>query len=208
MREGCRTACIRALRPAEGAEASQSAVHRRGCPLVVAIALLFGSKFIVEQFNAEAAAALRFAAPLVPILALTRLLQANLQGFGHLIAGQLPEAIVQPGAMMLLSIVAFAGTSAPDTGQMAFTLQLAATLLALSFGAALQRRRLPVVPGGGARYRSREWLATGFTFMWLIAMSAILTNVDTILIGVLRGPGGCRRLFALPASSRCWSGCL
>ena len=42
-----------------------------------------------------------------------------------------------------------------------------------------------MVARGTAR---REWLATGFTFMWLIAMSAILTNVDTILIGVLRGP--------------------
>jgi O-antigen/teichoic acid export membrane protein len=40
---------------------------------------------------------------LVPLIAFARLRQAALQGFGRVVAGQVPEGVVQPAIMMLLA---------------------------------------------------------------------------------------------------------
>jgi O-antigen/teichoic acid export membrane protein len=156
---------------------------------IVAIVLVSAANFVLAPFNADAAAALKLAAPLVPVLALARLQQANLQGFGHLVAGQVPESLVQPAVMMILSVIAIAGFRVAGTAGVALALQFAATLSALALAIVLLRRRLPAsLRAASTDYRTRDWLTAGFTFMWLIGMSAILTNVDTILVGTLRGP--------------------
>lgn len=157
--------------------------------LVVLAALLAGTLIDVGPKHADAARALQLAVVLVPILALARIRQATLQGFGHLVAGQLPEVIVQPAILIALAGVTAASLQLPRTAEFALTLQVIAAASALALGAALQWRYLPLQPREVAPvYDTRHWLTAGATFMWLVCMSAILTNADTILVGALMSP--------------------
>ncbi len=157
--------------------------------LVVLAVLLAGTLMDVGPRHADAARALRLAVVLVPILALARIRQATLQGFGHLVAGQLPEVIVQPAILIALAGVTAASLQLPRTAEFALTLQIIAAAAALALGAALQWRYLPSPPREVApAYMTRHWLTAGATFMWLVCMSAILTNADTILVGTLMSP--------------------
>lgn len=157
--------------------------------LVVAAVTYVGAFEWIDAASADAAKAIQLAIVLIPVLAFARLRQATLQGLDHMIAGQLPEAIVQPVVMILLAGITAAWISIPRTAGLALTLQLIASGSALLLGIVLLRRHLPAQLGAiAAAYRTREWLAAGMTFMWLIGMSAILTNADTILVGALKGP--------------------
>lgn len=157
--------------------------------LIVAAVLLAGTWIYAGPDSADAVRALQLSAVLVPILALARIRQATLQGFGHLVAGQLPEAIVQPAILIVLAGVTAVSLRLPRTAEFALTLQIVAAACALLLGAVLQRRYLPPPPSEVAPvYATRQWLAAGMTFMWLVGMSAVLTNADTILVGTLMSP--------------------
>ncbi len=156
---------------------------------VVAAALWAGTRMLAETANALAMQSLQFAIVLVPILALARVRQATLQGFGHLVAGQLPEAIVQPVILMALVGITAVTLQLPRTAGLALVLQVIAATSALVLGVILQRRYLPSSPRDAEPvYVTRQWLTTGLNFMWLVSMSAVLINIDTILVGTLMSP--------------------
>lgn len=156
---------------------------------VVAAALWAGARLTAGTVGSLSAQSLLFAVVLVPILALARVRQATLQGFGHLVAGQLPEAIVQPAILMALAGITALSLQLPRTAGFALVLQVIAAASALVLGAVLQRRYLPSGPREAEPiYLTREWLTGGLGFMWLVGMSAVLTNIDTILVGMLMSP--------------------
>lgn len=160
-----------------------------GASIVVVVAILAGAVLFVEPADADMARAMQLGVVLIPILAFARLRQATLQGFGHMVAGQLPEAIVQPGIMILLTVITAAFLPVSRSAGLALVLQVIAAGSALALGFILLRRHLPAgIAAVAATFRTREWLAAGATFMWLVGMSAILTNADTILVGALIGP--------------------
>ena len=155
----------------------------------VSVVLIAISTWILAPEDSQLALAMLLAAVLVPIVAFVRLRQATLQGLGHVVVGQLPEAIVQPATLVLLTLAAAIVVQGPRTPVFPFGLQVAAAAAALAFGAVLLRRRRPrellaAAPNGQAR----KWLGTGLAFMWLVAMSSLHANVDTILVGALAGP--------------------
>jgi O-antigen/teichoic acid export membrane protein len=157
--------------------------------LVVAAALWAGTRMLPGTDSALAAQSLQFAIVLVPILAFARVRQATLQGFGHVVAGQLPEAIVQPTILMALAGITAVSLQLPRAAEFALVLQVIASTSALVLGAVLQRRYLPPGPREAYPvYLTRQWLTTGLNFMWLVGMSAVLTNIDTILVGALMSP--------------------
>lgn len=130
------------------------------------------------------------AALLVPIIAALRLHQAVLQGLGQVPVGLVSESIVQPGMLAVLTIAVAALALLPRTATTAVALQATAAAVALIVAVSLLRSRLlratpPTDAGGGT---TGPWLAAGATFMWLIAMSVTLVNVDTLLVGAQLGP--------------------
>jgi O-antigen/teichoic acid export membrane protein len=130
------------------------------------------------------------AALLVPIIAALRLHQAVLQGLGQVPVGLVSESIVQPGMLAALTVAVAALAYLPRTATTAITLQAASAAVALIVAASLLRSRLPraTSPADLGDGKSGPWLAAGATFMWLIAMSVALVNVDTLLVGVQLGP--------------------
>jgi O-antigen/teichoic acid export membrane protein len=133
--------------------------------------------------------ALAFAAALVPVIAFVRVQQAALQGLGHVAAGLTAESLLQPLVLVaLLLVLVTAGPLRADSAT-ALALQVCASGIALLAASLLLRRHLPApVAEAAASFRSREWLASGVVFMWLVGMSAALVNADTLLVGALLGP--------------------
>jgi O-antigen/teichoic acid export membrane protein len=157
--------------------------------LVVMAILLAGTNMVAESDTAHLARAMQLAIVLVPLLALARLRQATLQGLDHMIAGLVPESIVQPAVMILLAGATAVWLPVPHSGGFAVVLQVIASLTALTLGLVLLRRCLPQqLTGVAPAYQTRQWLTAGLTFMWLVGMSAVLTNADTILVGTLMSP--------------------
>lgn len=155
--------------------------------VIVCVLVLVASRFRAP--DAEMAVAFGFAAALVPVIAFVRLQQAALQGLGHVPVGLAAESLIQPLMLAALLLALVAGGPLQPGSTTAFALQLCASGTALVAASLFLRRRLPTpVAAALVRFRDREWLAAGAVFMWLIGMSAVLVNVDTLLVGALLGP--------------------
>lgn len=125
----------------------------------------------------------------VPLVAYARIRQAALQGLGRVPLAQLPETIVQPGLVLVLVLISHSYLTSMNATYLPVFLYVAATAVVCVFGAMLLFGSVPlavrqVVP----RYRTREWLQQAIPFVWMLSMNAIVTHVDTIALGVLRGP--------------------
>lgn len=165
---------------------------RRSTQLVVAVASVVAIAAAVaihhwgDRLTQTEAAAFSAAMLLVPLTAFARIRQAALQGFGRVALGQLPEALVQPFTMLFLVTLAGFIAMVPPTGIGAIALQCSAAALACVMGVVLLRRVLPrelatAVP----RYRLGSWLAGAAPLVWTLAMNVVLSNADTLLVGLL-----------------------
>lgn len=156
--------------------------------LVIACALILVA-LRYQAADAQMAAALAFAAALVPLIAFVRLQQAALQGLGQVPVGLAAESLVQPLMLAALLLTLVAGGMLQRSSTTALALQVSASGTALVVASLLLRRRLPApAAAASARFRDREWIASGAVFMWLVGMSAALVNIDTLLVGALLGP--------------------
>lgn len=126
---------------------------------------------------------------LIPLIAFARLRQAALQGFGRVVAGQIPEALVQPAIMILLAWTIFLALPQCRSSQSMLTMQVIASAVACFLGVALFRRSVASqVEAVAPRYLTGAWLSAGLHFMWLAGMTSVLTNSDTILLGLMTSP--------------------
>lgn len=125
---------------------------------------------------------------LVPVIALTALRQAAMQGLGRVVVGRLPETIVAPALF-----IALVGGAALATGSLspasAVALQVVATAFAFVFGAYLLRGTLPaasrLVPPA---YHTGDWARSALPLFAMSAVTAVNAQVGTIFLGALAGP--------------------
>jgi O-antigen/teichoic acid export membrane protein len=125
---------------------------------------------------------------LVPLVAVISIRQAAMQGFGAVVRGRVPEALVAPLvtiAFILVLEASFAtGISASDA---VGAYVLAAALTAL-LGGYLLRRTLPrVVRGAVSRYDTRVWLLAARPIFLTSGIEAVSLQAGTILTGALAG---------------------
>lgn len=133
----------------------------------------------------------QFGMILVPIIAIARLRQGALQGLGKVVAGQMPEAIVQPTTVIALTLGVGVMVMIPRSGQAALTIQLVASGLACALGVILLRRSMPPeLASAVPTHDRRQWTRSGLHFTWLVTMTALLTHADVILLGLIQGPSG------------------
>lgn len=184
------TAMLRAV----GDWAHAAGFLRRSLQIVLATSVLAGAATfaaahaVLAPASMDAARALALAAALVPIVALARLRQALQQGLGHVASGLAPEYILQPLIVIALAVAFVRAAPVTLTAGTAMVLQLVAAGLALVLGIWFLRRQLPpplrqAIP----RFRTGAWWRAGITFMWLVTMTTVLTNIDTILVGRIAG---------------------
>ena len=125
----------------------------------------------------------------VPVIAYSRIRQAALQGLGKVATGQLPEMLIQPGLLLVLVFLwyRYAG---PDTGPTyePVVLYVLASVVACCIGAVMLRAATPLaILQVAPTYQTREWLRQAIPFAWLLSMNAVVTHLDTIVVGFMRG---------------------
>jgi O-antigen/teichoic acid export membrane protein len=155
---------------------------------VLALAAAVSARLLATEPGSEMAIALQLGMIIVPLVAISRLRQAALQGLGRVVWGQTPETLVQPlvllcclGAMYLLQGV-------PRTGPTAVILHTAAAAVACAGGIAFLHRSLPArAKTAPAAYQTRAWFTGAMPFLWILGMNVIVTYTDVIMLGLLVG---------------------
>lgn len=122
---------------------------------------------------------------LVPLLAFGALRAGALRGLQHVVLAQVPEMIVKPGVMLILTLML--GLAVPATAQSAMTMQLAAVGTAFALGTVFLWRRRPASLRLSADYRSPPagplWKAA-LTMALAAGMNQINNHADILMIGV------------------------
>jgi O-antigen/teichoic acid export membrane protein len=145
---------------------------------------LFSSS--IEQ---RTAATFGVALLLLPLITLTRVRQAILQGLHHVVVAQLPETLLQP--LLLLALVAAVGLwyRTTLTAPVAMGLNVAATAIAFLAGWILLWQRLPrrekdepPTPGNWS------WVRSSLPLMCFAAVNVLSGEIDLLILGALREP--------------------
>lgn len=123
---------------------------------------------------------------LVPVLALTILRQAALQGLHRVVLGRVPDTLVLPGVLLVLVVVAADRLGDRFDAEWATSLNVAAAAAAFILGAVLLRALVPTpVRTAVPEYDSRAWIRGGLPLLGLALLLVVNMQVGTILLGAL-----------------------
>jgi O-antigen/teichoic acid export membrane protein len=124
---------------------------------------------------------------IVPVLALTNVREGAMQGLGRIIPSRLPEDLIRPSAFILLLVVGWDALSLSRSAPVAMALQGVATVLSFLVGLLLLRRALPTqLSSTVGDLRIAGWVRQGLPFVVLRALNTLLSQIDIILVGLLR----------------------
>lgn len=126
---------------------------------------------------------------IIPLAALTRVLQAATRGLHHIVAGFIPELVVTPGLLLLLIALGWLGFVRPLDATWAIGVTVAATAVGAATAAFVLVRRLPrALAGVKARTEGRAWIATAMPLLLIGGMQMVIRQADIVLLGLIRGP--------------------
>ena len=157
--------------------------------LALVLAAAAGSWVVFGHTPARMTDTFWMALPFVPLIALTRVRQATMQGLHRVALGAMPEQLVQPALFFafLAAVYVLRARLAPQTAMGA---NVAAMACAFLLGAWLLSRNLPPqVKSAAPVYRNRDWTASALPLMFLAGISALFGQADTLILGAFRGGG-------------------
>jgi O-antigen/teichoic acid export membrane protein len=124
--------------------------------------------------------------PLIPLISLTLLRHAAIQGLHRVVLARLPDTVVMPGSYLVFALIAAWALGGRFTATWAIALNVSAAAIAFAVGAALLRWSLPAgVRQSKPEYEQRDWARSAVP---LLVMSMLLTlnnQIGTILLGAL-----------------------
>lgn len=141
------------------------------------------------QHNQFLMYALWIAALLIPLKALILLRASALQGFHHIVQGQLPDLLVSPALFFLLTGTAALIMWGKLSISLVMVLRVFASLVTLGYSVVLLIRILPKqLSHTRANYDDRSlWFRTIPPMLWLGVTGIILARADFLLLAPLRG---------------------
>jgi O-antigen/teichoic acid export membrane protein len=157
--------------------------------VAVALAAAAVAFWIVPQGNNSALLAFFLAMLSLPLMALTTLRQATLQGLNKLVLSQIPELAIQPLLFMVLLGGGYFFMPGSIDVVMVMGLQIATVFIAFVVGSITLVRSLPstfnaVKPD----YQNiKAWLRSVVPFILISATILINTRTDAIMLGALIG---------------------
>lgn len=160
--------------------------------LLASFALAVGAaalaKVVLSGRDAQSVAVFWLALVLLPLITLTRVRQAALQGLNILVFGQLPETIVQPSMFLLLLAAAYWTLGKHLTATWAMGMNVAATAVAFVIGALLLRKYLPAAAKSAKpAYPDWAWLRSALPLMFLSSVAVIYGQADVLILGAIKG---------------------
>jgi O-antigen/teichoic acid export membrane protein len=125
---------------------------------------------------------------LVPLISLTSLRQAAMQGLGRVVLGRLPETVIAPLLAILFVLVAYGALGDDLSASWAIALQVSAAGAAFVLGAWFLRRTLPSDARAAApTYETREWLRSALPLFLMSGLLALNMQLGTIFLGSMEG---------------------
>jgi O-antigen/teichoic acid export membrane protein len=122
---------------------------------------------------------------LIPIVAVTSIRQAAMQGLGRVVLGRTPETLVAPALFLVL--VSSTWILAGDlSATWAVALQVTAAFVALVIGVVLLRRVLPPgVTAERSEYDMKAWIRSAIPLLVFSLVQALNVQIEVILLGAL-----------------------
>jgi O-antigen/teichoic acid export membrane protein len=126
---------------------------------------------------------------LVPLISLTRLRQATLQGLHRVVLGSIPERLILP-VLLLVSLVAIDLSHLRLAASTAMALNVAATSIAFGVGTWLLRRNLPSpIRDVEPEYQRARWARSAWPILLFSGAGIVFAQADILILGSLKGPG-------------------
>jgi O-antigen/teichoic acid export membrane protein len=126
---------------------------------------------------------------LVPLISLTRLRQATLQGLHRVVLGSIPERLILP-VLLLVSLVAIDLSHLRLAASTAMALNVAATSIAFGVGTWLLRRNLPLaIRDVEPEYQRARWARSAWPILLFSGAGIVFAQADILILGSLKGPG-------------------
>jgi len=122
---------------------------------------------------------------LVPLFALASVSAGALQGLGHPVLSQVPEQLIRP-TLLLSGLAILTLSQAKLTAEMALSMQIGASLLALVVGIwTLVAQTGPAVRKAAAAMHRTQWVRQSFPFLLLSGAQVLNNQINIILLGAL-----------------------
>jgi len=166
------------------ARANQAVLISSG--LAIAIGVVIG--FVVNGGRPELRNPYFVALLLVPVIALTSIRQAAMQGLNRVVLGRTPETLVAPALFLAFVATAYAAASDSLSATWVVALQVAASVVALVAGGLLLWRALPdPAKTDPAEYETRQWIRSALPLLVFAAVQTLNTQIEVVLLGAIKG---------------------
>ncbi|MHC4359170.1 MAG: oligosaccharide flippase family protein, partial [Planctomycetota bacterium] len=126
--------------------------------------------------------------PLLPLVTLTRLRQAAMQGLHRVVVGQLPELLILP--MLFISLIggAYLVVGESLTAPQAIGMNVVAAGVAFLIGTYLLYKALPpIAKKASPDYQTRVWLTSALPLLFVGVIGVFNYRIDTLMLGALKG---------------------
>lgn len=125
----------------------------------------------------------------LPLVTLTRLRQAVLKGLNRVMAGQVPEMLIQPVLFIGFTVTAYLLFGQGLTIPWTLGINIAATGIAFTVGTRVLVKTLPPpINKTFPSYKITEWMRSAFPLMLIAGMQIINARIDIIMLGAMKGP--------------------
>ncbi|MGA2607857.1 MAG: flippase [Terriglobia bacterium] len=124
----------------------------------------------------------------LPLITLTRVRQAVMQGLHRVALGAMPEQLIQPALLLGLLSMAYLFWHNRLTAPLAMGLNVVAAAVAFLVGALLLHRTLPrPVEEAEPVYRDSTWARSALPLVFMASMGVLFGQADTLILGAIKG---------------------
>lgn len=156
---------------------------------VLALLVALISCFLMSCRDSLVLISLLIALASLPLVTLIRLRQAVLRGLNKVIAGQMPEMLIQPILFICFIGAAYVFFGRSLTAPWTLGINIAATGIAFFVGAMVLLKTLPQpIRETYPSYKIREWIQSALPLMLLTGIQIINARMDIIMLGAIKGP--------------------
>src|SRR2546422_194241 len=141
-----------------------------------------------KHLSSEALITFWVALPLLPLITLSRVRQAALQGMHRVVRGAFPEQVVQPALFLALLGAAYLVFRGGLTAPWAMGLDVLAASAAFLLGAWMLRNALPPPANEAAPvFDGFDWRRSVLPLMFMAGAGVLYAQADSLLLGAIKG---------------------
>ncbi len=152
-------------------------------PLILGYLIIFA--FNIPE-NTTLKTTLLIGLPIIPFASLSLVRQGALRGFQRVLHSQIPDDIIRP-FVLLASVIIIWYLHNSVTPELATATNLVAISISFAVGAYwLVKSNSEQIKQSIPSYQSTYWLKSGLAFVAIALMHTVSTNVDILMLGILR----------------------